>query len=127
MQIQINQNNALQPNFCAQLKILNVPLRDDVVKQLKLKANLVGTEEDVIELKYSNYKCHTHYNSLTKTACTKISEYFTGKYIPGGEGEEIERLCRPLYAIRRTDLWKLQENVAIEYLDKLVQKFKVKI
>ena len=105
MQVQRVQNN--NTTFCAKVNVIEKTFNKDFLNILSEKAKKIGNEKDLVELEYSEF-----------------NQTFKARYITNGESKE--HFKSKTTADSYKDLWKQQEQVAINYLDKLIKKYGIK-
>ena len=102
MQVQRIQNN--NATFCANVSVIEKTFNKEFLNILSEKAKKIGHENDLVELEYNEF-----------------NQTFKARYITNGESKE--HLQFKTTADSYKDLWKQQEQAAINYLDKLIKKY----
>lgn len=125
MQVNNIQNYNNTP-FQAKLKIVNKFFNTTTLNKFNEKAELIGQRNDIIELRYTNFR--DKYTDLTEPnqlsiKLKNVSDIFKGKFIKYGEKEGTEKFTQKISADNYVDFWKREEIAADNYLDNLLEKF----
>lgn len=127
------QINSIQPyniNYEAKLKVIGKDFDKNLFAQLRAKANSIGLQYDVIELKYADFqdiKENTAFGrkNIIEKGMKRISDKFHGRFIPQGDEFGTDYFEMTLSADKYTDLWKLEDNIAEKYLYILGKKYNI--
>jgi hypothetical protein len=123
MQIDKIQNyNNIQ--FTAKLKIINKFFNTTTLNKFNEKAKLIGQENDIIELRYTNFR--DKYTDITEPnqlsiKLKNVSDIFKARFIKNNGYEETENYMKRISANNYADFWDKEEEVANKYLDKLLE------
>lgn len=123
MQIDKIQNyNNIQ--FTAKLKIINKFFNTATLNKFNEKAKLIGQENDIIELRYTNFR--DKYTDITEPnqlsiKLKNVSDIFKARFIKNNVYEETENYMKRISANNYADFWDKEEAVANKYLDKLLE------
>lgn len=127
MQVKRVQNN--NTTFGAKVNVIGTQFDEKVMATLSQKAKKIGLDKNVIELKFTNYKhdSEDYYNGqdncYIEGAVNELKETFRAKFLPNGNGKSTEEIRDKIFVNRDVDLWQQEEQVANDYLDKLIKKF----
>ena len=126
--MRVNKIKAHNTSFNAKLKVINKDFDKKFYTQLSEKADKIGIQYDVIELKYSDFQdtkendVFGRKNILGKNI-KRISDTFHGRFIPLGEDYGADHFEMKLSADKYLDLWKQEEQAAEKYLHILSKKY----
>ena len=125
MQVNNIQNYNNTP-FKANLKIINKFFNTSTLNRFHQKAELIGQENDIIELRYTNFRDRftdiTEPNQLS-IKLKNVSDIFKAKFIINGDKEGTEKYTQKISSDNYADFWKQEELAADKYLDNLLNKF----
>lgn len=118
-----NYNNI---SFSAKLKIINKFFNTTTLNKFNEKANSIGQEDDIIELRYTNFRDKytdiTEPNQLSKSL-KYVSDIFKAKFLKNGTKEGTEKFIQKISADNYAEFWEQEEIIADKYLDNLLEKY----
>ena len=124
------QVNRIQDNtvFSAKINIIGKRFDKDFMNMLNKKAKQVGNENDVIELKYTNYKrrtedCYNWNDCRISDSFNELTENFKARFMPEGLNKGIKKVRDKFYAEGYYDLHNQEKSAASDYIDKLVKEY----
>ncbi len=126
--MQVNRIQTHNNTFGAKLKVINKDFSKKFFADLQKKADNIGSQHDVIELKYTDFQdikeniCFGRKNILEKNI-KRISDTFHGRYIPVGDEYGTDHYETRLTSDKYIDLWKMEEDAASKYLYILSRKY----
>ena len=129
MQISKIQQQKSCTTFGAKLNIIGGDLNKKTITSLSEKAKKIGLDNDVIELKFTNYKHNQEGYYSGQDNCyiggvlNEIKETFRAKFIPNGKGKSTEEVRDKILRNSYADLLQAEERVANNYLDELIKKY----
>lgn len=119
MQINKIQNN-YNPNFQAKLDITGEMFFGEVFDKMIEKASKIGTEKDVIDIKYVGYFAKTPKNGKA----AKFSGTFVGKFFQkGGKKTGTDGVRKNLSDSSRFAYREKAKKAAAEFIDMLLTKY----
>jgi len=127
MQVQKISNN--NTTFGAKVNVIGTKFDEKVMATLSEKAKKIGLDKDVVELKFTNFKQESEDyfcgqdNCYIEGAFNELKESFRARFLPNGNGKGTEAVRDKIIASRDADLWQQEEQLANDYLDKLIAKF----
>ena len=120
MQVNKVQNNGFNTNFQAKLNITGEMFYGEVFEKMFDKASKIGTEKDVIDIKYVGYFAGASKNGKN----TKFSSVFVGKFLQkGGKKSGTNVVRKDLNDSSRYAYREKAKKTAIEYIDELFEKY----
>ena len=129
MQIAKIQAQNRGTTFGANVKIIGGDLNKKAITSLSEKAKKIGLDNDVIELKFTNWKHNQEGYYCGQDNCyiggviNELKETFRAKFIPNGKGKCTEEKRDKILSNSYADLLKEEERVANNYLDELIKKY----
>lgn len=129
MQISSIQQQNSGTTFGAKVKIIGGDLDKKAISTLSEKAKKIGLDNDVIELKFTNWKHNQEGYYSGQDNCyiggviNELKETFRAKFIPNGKGKCTEELRDKILSNSYADLIQAEERVANNYLDELIKKY----
>ena len=127
--MKINNNSNISTNFCASLKLQNLYktfMDPKTLENLEKKASKIGFENDVIEIKYTNFKhdvtdYYSGQDNCYMILGDKYTSTFKAKFISGGK--TFEKVKEGIVADNIPELCETENKLANDYLDNLYNKF----
>lgn len=124
------QINKIQDNtaFGAKINIIGKRFDKNFMDILNQKAKQIGNENDIIELKYTNYKrktenCYNWDDCRILDTLNELTESFKARFIPKGQNKGIKKVRDKFYADGYYDLHKQEKSAANDYIDKLIKEY----
>ena len=129
MQITKIQQQNSGTAFGAKVKIIGGDLNKKAITSLSEKAKKIGLDNDVIELKFTNWKHNQEGYYCGQDNCyiggviNELKETFRAKFISNGNCKCTEEIRDKILSNSYADLLQAEERVANNYLDKLIKKY----
>ena len=127
--MQINKIQNSDTVFGAKINIIGKRFDENFIKALNKKAKQIGLENDIIELKYTNFKRTIEDYHYNQGSCRisgyfdELTENFKARFIPEDHLKGTKKIRDKFYADNYTELWKQEEEAANNYLDKLIKQY----
>lgn len=126
--MQVDRIQTYNNTFRAKLKVINKDFDKKFFANLREKADKIGLQYDVIELKYTDFQdikenIFFGRKNIIEKNTKRISDTFHGRFIPVGDEYGTDHFETRLSADKYLDLWKLEEDAASKYIHILSKKY----